>query len=160
MLLQYACYNQWANNKLLDVLREIPDEVLDTEAASSFNSLRKTVYHTWGAEDVWLQRIQLVANPAPVAIGFIGTFADACDQWQSTSRMLAQMAGQTDEILNRPIAYRDFKGNPWETPLAEILHHVFNHGTHHRGQMITMLRQMGATEIPATDFIAYVRLKK
>ncbi len=159
MLSQYAAYNTWANARLIDTMSALTDAQLDTEISSSFNSLRKTVYHTWGAEDVWLQRLQQLPSPAPEAIGYTGTFGQACSKWRTTSAELGKMAASSGDALAVRLAYRDFKGNPWENPVGSILQHVFNHATYHRGQIVTMLRQLGVTDIPSTDYIAWVRLQ-
>ena len=71
-------------------------------------------------------------------------------EWQTL------IAAETEESLARKIAYRDLKGNPWETPLWQIVMHMVNHGTHHRGQVAGFLRTMGHTP-PPLDLIAYYR---
>ena len=62
----------------------------------------------------------------------------------------------TDEDVLRDVSYRDLKGNPWSTPLWQIVFHVVNHGTHHRGQAAGFLRSMGHVP-PPLDLIAYYR---
>jgi len=60
----------------------------------------------------------------------------------------------TDDRLDVRIGYENIKGEHWEYPLGHMLQHVVNHSTYHRGQVITMLRQLGANAV-STDFLLY-----
>jgi uncharacterized damage-inducible protein DinB len=161
LLAQYAEYNIWANNRIIDVLLKLEHGSLDQEIPSSFSSLRATVYHTWGAENIWLQRLQLVEYPAWVATDFAGTFAEACADWQRVSGAIKQFVDKQydDKALTHVLQYYDLKKNSHKTPVFQVLQHVFNHSTYHRGQLVTMLRQAGQADIPSTDFIAFARKK-
>jgi len=158
LLMQYASYNIWANKQMIDAISQLPVSQVDQEIISSFPSLRKTVYHTWAAEYVWLQRLQMVSVPVWVAADFAGSFSDACMEWERVSAALAAyIARQTDNSLKEKIHYHDLRNNPHTTSVFDMLLHVFNHATYHRGQLVTMLRQLSVKEIPGTDFIAFVR---
>jgi uncharacterized damage-inducible protein DinB len=159
LLLQYARYNIWANKLMIDITLAQDVAILDTEVVSSFPSLRQTVYHTWGAESIWLQRLQLAEHPVWEPTEFAGTFEEACAAWQQASNDLLQFVEKQydDSALIHVFQYYDLKKNSYKTPVYQALHHVFNHGTYHRGQLITMLRQLGVTKLPSTDFITYVR---
>src|SRR4051812_23802194 len=89
-LLQLARYNVWANKLIIDVLLKLEEEDLDREIASSFSTLKTTVYHTWSAEFIWLQRLQLTEHPVFIGDIFKGTFAEACADWQKVSETLVQ----------------------------------------------------------------------
>ena len=65
----------------------------------------------------------------------------------------------SDDLLKGSITYRNMKGEEFCQPLYQIIHHLFNHMTYHRGQLVTMLRQAGAEQIPGTDFIAWARTR-
>lgn len=62
----------------------------------------------------------------------------------------------TDEQALAGVSYKDLSGNPWTTPLWQIVLHVVNHGTHHRGAVSGFLRAMGHPP-PALDLMAYYR---
>ena len=64
--------------------------------------------------------------------------------------------GEKDADWDRDVAYRDLKGNPYETPVWRIIAHLVNHDSYHRGQVVTMLRQLGHAP-PGTDLILYYR---
>ena len=66
------------------------------------------------------------------------------------------LKSQPNEAFLEKISYKDLKGNPWETPLWQIVLHVVNHASHHRGQVSAMLRAMGHTP-PGVDLIFYYR---
>ncbi|MCW3122594.1 MAG: DinB family protein [Flavipsychrobacter sp.] len=159
LLLQYAEYNVWANKKIIDALLALGEPGVDQVMASSFPTIRKTVHHTMAAEHTWLQRLQLVEHPVWVGNDFTGSFEDACSFWGNASKdMLAFVAACHTDAISASSHYKDRSGNAYETPVNEILHHVFNHSTYHRGQLVTMMRTCGVTEIPGTDFIGFVRL--
>jgi uncharacterized damage-inducible protein DinB len=61
----------------------------------------------------------------------------------------------TDETLKKILHYQNLRGEQFNVPVYMILHHVFNHCTYHRGQLVTMLRQLGVEKLPSTDFIAW-----
>jgi uncharacterized damage-inducible protein DinB len=69
----------------------------------------------------------------------------------------AFLSGLTDEDLERPLAYRTLDGTAHTTRLLDLLLHVVNHSTYHRGQLTTLLRQAGGAP-PATDYVVYTRL--
>jgi uncharacterized damage-inducible protein DinB len=62
-----------------------------------------------------------------------------------------------EEMLSENLAYKNLKGDPFVQPVSEILLHLPNHGTYHRGQLVTMLRQLGVEKIPQTDYILFSR---
>ncbi len=161
LLLQYARYNEWANKLIIEAIFKLQEADVDKEITSSFSSIRKTVYHVWSAEFVWLQRLQLAEHPVWIAAVFDGTFHAACTDWQRVSAELTHFIEKQfdDRSFGHEVVYHDLKRHPHKTPVSEILQHVFNHSTYHRGQLVTMLRQAGLNEIPGTDFITFVRKK-
>jgi uncharacterized damage-inducible protein DinB len=161
-LLLYARYNIWANKKVNDMLLAQSDAVLDMEIPSSFPSLRQTVYHMWGAEDIWLQRLLLAEKPLWKPKGFEGSFAEAVKQWSDASAALLAFieAQRNDAALTHVIQYYNMKGEYSKIQVAHVLLHVFNHATYHRGQLITMMRQAGISTIPNTDLFNFANGKK
>ncbi len=149
LLLQNAHYNTWANKRVIDVLLKLEDHALDQEIVSSFPSLRATVSHTWSAEYIWLQRLQLAENPLWVESEFRGSMEQACNEWQNVSTQLIQFTERQydDSAFGHVLQYYDRKKTSHKTPVFQVLQHVFNHSTYHRGQMITMLRQAWSKEI-------------
>ena len=161
LLLQYAQYNVWANKRVTDAMHKLDDRAEDKEIPSSFPSLRTTVYHTWSAEYIWLQRLQHTEHTVWIESEFNGTFAEACREWLLVSGALIHFTEQQpdDKALVHLLRFHDRSKVSYKMPVFQVLQHVFNHSTYHRGQMVTMLRQAGVKEIPQMDFILFARKK-
>jgi uncharacterized damage-inducible protein DinB len=159
LLLRAARYNAWANDHFIQLLVTLDDEDLDMNILSSFPSIRKTVFHIWGAENIWLQRFESVGKPVWKPDTFNGNIIALCDAWRITSAELIRFTGllKDDAELSRVVTGVNLKGHPFADSLLDGLQHVFNHSTYHRGQLVTMLRQAGITAIPQTDLIDFVR---
>ena len=161
LLLQYARYNVWANKLILDTILKQSNNAVDKEMVSSFRSIRATVYHTWSAEHIWLQRLQLVEHPVWAEGSFSGTFDEAVTAWTHASANLVEFVSKQyyDLAFEHVLQFYDRQKVSHKMPVYQVLHHVFNHSTYHRGQLVTMLRQAGATTIPGTDFVTFARGK-
>jgi uncharacterized damage-inducible protein DinB len=159
LLIQMAKYNIWANRRFAEVMLKLSEGQLDQEIASSFPSIRQTVYHMWSAEQIWLERLLLKENPIWAEVGFTGTFATACEHWLEVSEGLLDFASKQfdDRGFDHVTEYYDRKKQTHKTPVKIILQQVFNHATYHRGQLTTMLRQVGAKQIPQTDLVIFTR---
>jgi len=158
LLDQYAIYTGWAHKRLLDVINTLSAEQQHQEVISSFSSLYKTVYHVWGAETVWLRRFSKEIAVAPED-RFNGSMAELSDGLMEVDQQLLRcVLSKTEEELMGTLAYSNLRGQPFNQPLNILLMHVFNHSTYHNGQLVTMLRQLHADNIPETDFVAWSRL--
>lgn len=160
LLTRMARYNAWANERMIEVLSLLGEEQIDQHIESSFPSIRKTVLHVWGAEDVWLLRIQGQEKPPFRGMEFSGTFKELLAQWRVSSAQFISVAARLPETMESmpTIRFYNLKGDLCNDPLDAVLQHVFNHSSYHRGQLVTILRQLGVTSIPATDFIVFSRL--
>lgn len=147
---------------MIEVLLTLDDETLDKDIVSSFRSLRLTALHIWSAEQVWYDRLMLVEHPVWVQDTFTGSFAEACANWQKVSADLLEFINRQfdDRGLEHVVQYFSLQKKSFKSPVYTVLQQVFNHGTYHRGQLVTMLRQAGVKKIPCTDLIIYSREKK
>jgi uncharacterized damage-inducible protein DinB len=160
LLQQYATYNVWANKTLLDRISKLSEVQINKEIASSFSSVYKTIKHMWLAEEAWWQRIKLVENPVLQSETFTGSFEELYTQFAKQSQQWKDWVdAASDNQLNHVFAYVRNK-EQHKMNVYDMLQHVFNHGTYHRGQLVTLLRQLGEDKIPATDYVAWCRLKK
>jgi uncharacterized damage-inducible protein DinB len=151
-------YNAWADGKIAEILSNVDDKLLDKEIISSFPSIRKTVFHIWDAEQLWLGRLKGETFKGWPSAGFKGDTKALMEGYQLTSRELCDLAaGKQPEYFAGFINYKNTKGIEFTNSIEDILFHVVNHGTYHRGQLITMLRQQGIENFPGQDLIAYVR---
>ncbi len=150
-----AKYNLWANSRMIEVIAKLPVEKLDTELVSSFPTIHKTVWHCVRAENIWLQRLNLVENPVWMDDSE-RVINELCDMWLGSSKeLVAFTEKQFDDNSFTHVFqfYRDKQ--PHKMQVGHTLLHAFNHNTYHRGQLVTMLRQVGIARIPSTDMSVF-----
>ncbi len=160
LLMQFATYHIWANQKLLDVINALHEEKQLAEVPSSFKSLYATLLHMWDAESIWWQRMKMQERIIVPSENFNGTMQDVCNGLMSQSNQWRDwVANASDLSLDHVFQYYNNKKEHFKMPVYQMLHHVFNHGTYHRGQLVNMLRQLGVEKIPQTDFVVWARKK-
>lgn len=160
LLQQYAAYHNWANKAMLDRISKLPEEKIMQDISSSFPSLYLTVKHMWRAEELWWQRLKLVENPVAQSDGFTGTFAELYGQLSRQNAIWKEWVDNAGlHQLNHVFAFVREK-EQYKMVVHDMLLHLFNHGIYHRGQLVTMLRQLGEDKIPATDYVVYCRQRK
>jgi uncharacterized damage-inducible protein DinB len=127
---------------------------------SSFKSIRETIVHTYAAEWAWHSRWQ---GNSPTALLPADQFPDVATVRRAWSQHEAEMRAFLDAVgeggVSRVFEYKLLSGQAGASPLWQMLQHVVNHASYHRGQVTTMLRQLGATPAKPMDMIAYYRLK-
>lgn len=160
IFLTYAAYNVWATQQIIDCALKLPEEKLHQEINSSFNSVFKTFMHMWDAESIWWQRMKLAEHVEAPGKNFTGDFKKLSVQLIGQSVQWKEwVENATEAALTHEFIYQNTKREQFKQPMYEVLFHLFNHGTYHRGQLITMLRQLGVTNPPATDMIIFLRKK-
>lgn len=161
LLKQYAAYNIWASQQILEVILTLREEKQKAELPSSFNSLYKTILHMWDAESIWWQRMKLHERIIRPSQDFSGTMQDAATGLLNQSRKWEEWISNASELsIDHVFQYQTFSKEQFKQPTWQMLLHVFNHGTYHRGQLINMLRQLEVNKVPATDFVIWTRGKK
>lgn len=161
LLKQYAAYNIWASQRIFDVILSLPEEKQTAEIPSSFPSLYKTVLHMLDAENIWWQRLKLSERITVPSENFTGTMKELSDILLQQSKMWEEWVSNASDLsLEHVFQYYNNKKEYFKMPIYQMIHHVFNHGTYHRGQLVTMLRQLGEDKIPQTDFSLWIRGKK
>jgi uncharacterized damage-inducible protein DinB len=160
MLRQLAAYNCWANQKLLESILTLPAEKQTLELPSSFKTILSTILHIWNAESIWWQRMKLFERILPPAENFNGTMQDAANGLLQQDQLWLDWINNASEIaLEHVMQYQNSKKEQFKQPVYQVLIHVFNHSTYHRGQLVNMLRQLGVEKIPQTDYIVWSRKK-
>ncbi len=169
-------YNHWANQRLFFTLEKLNAEQFAAEVPNSFPSIRETVFHILFAEWLWLKRWQGTSpratgpNPnvtsatwkslTPEGIATpqeFTTIAELKSFGDYVERERQEFLGTlSDAALNAPLNFEDMAGNPYSEPLVQLLQHVVNHGTYHRGQVTTMLREVGG-ETVGLDMLFFFR---
>jgi len=151
-------YHYWARDRMLDALTPLSPEQFTRDIGNSFGSVRDTVAHIHAAEWIWLARWQ---GESPTSLPSADRFPDVHavrTGWQDhEAKLRAFFAGLDDVGLARVVHYRLTNGTASASALWQMLQHVVNHATYHRGQVTTMLRQLGATPPKSQDLIAFYR---
>jgi len=146
-------YNSWANRRTREACAQLAPEQFTRDLGSSFGSVRDTLVHILGAEWIWLERW---LGRVPTGFPKSADFADLASverRWAEIERGLtAFVASLKPEDLQRVVHYTNMSGVAQEGPVWPMLQHLVNHGTYHRGQITTLLRQLGAKPI-STDML-------
>ncbi len=160
-----ARYNRWMNDKLYGLAATLSDELRKRDQGAFFRSIHGTFNHILLADRVWLARFTGVA----VADDFLGPggirsldqelYVDfdelRSERAHTDDELSAWVSGLTDERLSAMLVYQR-RGSPHESPLWWAVAHLFNHQTHHRGQITTLLHQQGC-DPGVTDLFAMLR---
>jgi uncharacterized damage-inducible protein DinB len=160
ILLPLASYNVWANGLLIDTIRLLPEEKTTETIISSFDSLLKTLLHMWDAESIWWQRMKLSEKIIVPSADFNGNITEVIQNLQQLDKQWLEWIQSVQErMFQHEFIYQNAKREQFKQPLYQMLLHLFNHNTYHRGQLVTMLRQLGIEKLPQTDFIVWSRKK-
>ena len=152
-------YSKWANDRMLANLRELSEEQFTRALGGSFSSIRDTAAHIVAGEWVWLRRWTGTNPTAMPDWAKAPSFPELAAKFvEIEAERAAFLRSLTDADLARPLAYILFSGQHDSQPLQAQLQHIVNHSSYHRGQVATMLRQVGAKPT-GTDFITYCREK-
>ncbi|CAN5217072.1 DinB family protein [soil metagenome] len=150
-------YNVWANNIVCSWLEQITDEQWKQEVISSFNSIQETVLHIISAEKAWLQRFKK-EKVEWLQFNYKGSKEEHIALWKKTSAELkAYVEGFDENNLLVKLDYKRLNGEEKSTAFYAMFAHVFNHSTYHRGQLVTMLRQVGFTGVTSTDLLGFYK---
>jgi uncharacterized damage-inducible protein DinB len=150
-------FNAWANHRILGAVEALTAEQFTKELGSSFSSVRDTLVHVWAVEWVWLERLH---GNSPTAFPHAKDFPDLATlrpRWAEVEKnWLEYLSRLNERELEEEVDYKSLTFGPARSPRCQILQHTVNHGSYHRGQITTMLRQLGAKGA-ATDLILYYR---
>ena len=149
-------YNQWATARLLQASQQLSPDAFTQDLRTSHRSLRGTLVHTLWAEWIWLQRWQGTSPKLVFAEDQFPDVAAIQSRWTEIEGDRQDfLAGLTQDRLAGGISYENLRGERRTYALAHMMQHVVNHSTYHRGQVVTLLRQLGQAP-PATDFLDFV----
>ena len=148
-------YMLWADRLMLKSVREVRPEDLTRDAGISFGSLLGTMAHMAGAQRLWLSRFSGSPLGRVPAIEDFPDLSTWIQGWEETAAGIeAFLAGLTDEQLAGPLTWTTTRGETFSRPLWQPVIHLVNHTTYHRGQVVSLLRQMGY-QPPSTDLVYY-----
>ena len=151
-------YTYWARDRIVDAVGTLTPEQYSRAMGNRFPSIRETLVHVYSAEWVWLSRWQGVSPAAGLSPDRWPDLASLVTSWRELeAKIRAVVGGVSDAGIGRVIEYKLLSGQPGKSSFGSMVQHVVNHGTYHRGQITTMLRQMGAAPPKSTDFITFAR---
>ena len=157
---ELAEFNLWANNIVCNWLEQVSDEQWSQEVVSSFNSIQQTVLHIISAEKTWLERFQKKTNIVWLQSEYKGTKKEHIQLWKEVSKNFKQFIDDFDENdLQTNLDFKRLNGDAYSMPYYQLFAHVVNHATYHRGQLVTMLRQVGFTDVGSTDLSGFYSKK-
>jgi uncharacterized damage-inducible protein DinB len=149
-------YLHWANESILRSAAALDPDDYARDLGVSFRSVHGTLAHMLGAEWLWHERWR---GRSPTAVpGYDGwqTAVDLESAWAPVRRdQLDFLSALGPDDLSRVLSYRNFAGQPKAYSLGDVLLHVVNHATYHRGQVTSLVRQLGATP-PSTDLVVFL----
>lgn len=156
-ILELYAYNRWANHRVLEATGKLGAEQFSRDLHSSFPSVRDTLVHMLGAEWVWLERWKGTSPTGLPGRSDLSTHEAIRARWREVEHGQLEFLEQvSDEQLLQDLAYRNTAGKPFVQPLWQVLRHVVNHASYHRGQVTTMLRQLAAEPV-TTDLVVFYR---
>lgn len=151
-------YHYWARDRLFPAVETLNEEQLRRPLGNSFPSVFDTMVHLYGADWIWRSRWD---GESPMALPSPTLFEDLSkvrEVWQDEERRIrAIVAHLGPDGITRPIEYTGWDGRRQAQPFWQMLQHLVNHGSYHRGQVTTMLRQLNAPPAKSMDLIAFYR---
>jgi uncharacterized damage-inducible protein DinB len=152
-------YNYWARDRQLGACAALTEEQFLRPMGNSFSSVRDTLAHLVAVEWIWHQRwcgkSPNQDDAQQYAAATFPNLAAVRNRWRTVEgNVRAYLAGLDEEALQRRLSYLNTKGERWTYPLGQTMFHVVNHQTYHRGQITTLLRQLGASALEIDYLVA------
>lgn len=150
-------FNAWANRRIFDALASLPDEQYHRDLKSSHGGIHGTVCHIVWAEQLWLNRFLGKPKPAVAQGKDLTSLAAVRARWEEVeAERGAFLQELTDDDLPKTLTVQPTSGGAYVHTYLQALQHGVDHSSYHRGQIITMLRQLGA-QPPSTGMILFYR---
>ena len=152
-------YNLWANNRLFETAAQLTDGQYRHDAKASHTSIHGTLSHIVGAQKLWVER-WVTGQPDPLLKGNdVTSLLELISIWERVSSQTAEfLSSLSDEKLQDKITITTTQGKQFTHSFQQMLQHLINHSSTHRGQVVAMMRQFGI-QPPTTDLITYYRQK-
>lgn len=153
-------YHYWARDRMLAALAALSPEQYARELGNSFPSVRATANHIYMAEWIWFSRWQGKSPaefPSQETLSDLATLTQAWRNQETALRAFVHALNESD--VNNVFEYKLMNGSGGRSKFWEMFVHQVNHATYHRGQVTTMLRQLGAKPPESVDMIAFFRTR-
>jgi uncharacterized damage-inducible protein DinB len=155
-------HHWWANRTLLDTAAKLGEDGVAREVGKQFSepTLKGLFFHIYGVDSLWLSRWRRVSpTTAPTEAECAPSLAALGERWVALEREQGEyLGGLHDADLARVIRYRLLSGKEYAQPLELLLHHVTDHGTHHRSEIATMLTMISGSP-PGTGLARFIAIR-
>jgi uncharacterized damage-inducible protein DinB len=149
-------YNRWANRRLLKAARQLDWQDCTSEMGTSHGSVRGTLAHIIWGEWLWVRRWRGESPKGRFTPEEFPDWASLESRWTNVEdEQEAFIKCLTDDLLEKRVSYENLRAQRWEYSLVQMMQHVVNHSSYHRGQLVTLLRQLGQTP-PGTDLLVFL----
>ncbi len=154
-------FNYWAKSRIISIIETLTPEQYVKDFGSSHGGIHGTLVHSMGAEEIWLKRWRGTSPSSLYEPKDFPTFDDVNNHWDMVEHEMMGFCHmlKSDNDITKVITYKDMKGNEYSQPLYQMMQHLVNHSSYHRGQIVTMLRLLGVKPI-GTDMIMFFREKR
>lgn len=162
-------YNQWMNQKVYQAARQLGNEAIKQDRGAFFGSILGTLNHIWVADIIWLRRFALHPRLSEnlsdlpelasytklnqIVVNDIETLQKLRQELDLT--IIKWCSEITPADLEQKLEYTDTKGNLYSKNIGLLIQHLFNHQTHHRGQVSTLINQQGI-DLGVTDLLKII----
>ena len=156
-----ADYTLWADNRAMEWLDQINEEQWNQAITSSFSSIKQTAIHIASAEKIWIDFWKNSPHPVYLSAEFKGTKDELIEIWKKASAGLKNFVeNHPEENYSQQITFIYPRGGEGQMEFWQTFSHIVNHSTYHRGQLVTLLRQAGFTNLSSIDLATYYRVSQ
>jgi uncharacterized damage-inducible protein DinB len=149
-----VAFNQWANQIFFDALTQLPAEPYGRDMQSSHGGIHGTLAHLVGAEKGWLSRWRQQPGTAAADLRQLASLTDLRAYWESVCTEMAQFLDSLDDQKLHDTLTAQSRSGLVTATYGQMIQHVVDHSSYHRGQIVTMLRQLGITP-PSTGMMRF-----
>ena len=156
----FALYNRWANERIYGCAAQLTPEALAEDRGAFFGSLLGTLNHLLVTDRLWMSRLE-GTSPRGTRLNEVlyEDFGDLSAARRAQDQtVIAFVHDLSEERLAETLDYATTSGAPQSQPIHQVLAHLFNHQTHHRGQAHHLVGlALGREKAPVLDLLAYQR---
>ena len=157
MLQRYLEYNLWANERLVDNIQSVPTDAISTLPLAPFGSIHDALRHIVGAESIWLERVRGQSPSDFMGSTENKTLQELLGMLVARSNEWVQHFAENPDALTGKVTYATTKGDPFTQLTQDVVTHVVNHSTYHRGQIMSALRSVYEGRLAGLDMIVFTR---
>jgi uncharacterized damage-inducible protein DinB len=153
---QLVVFNRWADERFFDALSQLSAEQYSRDLQSSHGGIHGTLAHIVGVEKGWLRRWRSQPATATSPLSHMHSLAELRAYWEGVCAEMSQFVATLDDCKLQETLETTTLAGTFTAPYWQMIQHVVDHSSYHRGQIVTMLRQLGVTP-PSTGMMRFYR---